>query len=694
MTLLAAAAWTLVLTPLMPQDPAAPNEERFVSDVRQLTFEGRRAGEGYFDRNGKQLVFQSEREPGNPWYQIYVLDLETGESERISPGMGKTTCSWLHPDGKRVLFASTHLDPQSVALQEEENAFRASGKERRYAWDYDEHFDLFAFDRTTQQTQRVTAERGYDAEGSYSPDGEWIAWSSNRHAYATELDPAERERLAKDPAYFLDLYLMRTDGSELRRLTEVAGYDGGPFFSPDGKAICFRRFSPDGTTAEIYTMDLKSGVEKKLTALGAMSWAPYFHPSMEYLIFTTNRHGFANFELYIVDAEGRGEPVRITATPGFDGLPCFTPDGKGLAWTTNRTADQSSQIFLAQWNHAAAREALRATFTQNSSTQTALLRAVDLWQRLELAPPADGDGYLLRCRESKNACGAMGRLIGTSKDDRRSVWIGARAADANASQNADEWILSAVATQLREWQRSGKFAHEFDLCFVLWDGVLDSIDPKTLTGGDHIATYIDLSELHGGEASSLVIGGAGTSLAWKGLIERANVPVGLPLTVEEPPATSGFCAAFAARSIPTLTIHSRADNVGALDDEQRARYARLIALLARGAASGKEPIAFTKYERPAPKAGTARPSLGTIPDYAPAPVPGLKLSGVVEKGPAARAGIEAGDIVVELNGRSVKNIEDYAAALDALEVGKPITMVVLRGNAKLAVEVIPARKEG
>src|SRR5688572_20049297 len=108
------------------QDPAAPDEPRFLSNVRQLTFEGRRAGEGYFDRSGKQLVFQSEREPGNPWYQIYVLDLETSDLERISPGVGKTTCAWIHPDGTRVLFASTHLDPRSVELQEAENAFRAS----------------------------------------------------------------------------------------------------------------------------------------------------------------------------------------------------------------------------------------------------------------------------------------------------------------------------------------------------------------------------------------------------------------------------------------------------------------------------------------------------------------------------------------------------------------------------------------
>ena len=70
-----------------------------------------------------------------------------------------------------------------------------------------------------------------------------------------------------------------------RRLTNTPGYDGGPFFSPDGKKLCWRRFSEKGDTAEIITMDISSGEETQLTSIGALSWAPYFHPSGEYLIF-------------------------------------------------------------------------------------------------------------------------------------------------------------------------------------------------------------------------------------------------------------------------------------------------------------------------------------------------------------------------------------------------------------------------
>src|SRR3954463_3702770 len=108
-------------------------EARFLSDVRQLTFDGRRSGEGYFSPDGKALIFQSEREPGNPFYQIYLLNLESGDTHRVSPGIGKTTCAFFRPETDEVLFASTHLDPQARARQQAEIDFRAAGKQRRYA---------------------------------------------------------------------------------------------------------------------------------------------------------------------------------------------------------------------------------------------------------------------------------------------------------------------------------------------------------------------------------------------------------------------------------------------------------------------------------------------------------------------------------------------------------------------------------
>ena len=343
---------------VLPIFAVQADESTFLSNPRQLTFEGKRSGEGYFNADGTKMIFQSEREEGNPFYQIYLMDLETGDQERISPGIGKTTCAWIHPDGKRVMFASTHLDAEAKAKQKAELDERASGRVKKYSWDYDETYDLFEFNSADKTSKQLTTAKGYDAEGCYSPDGKHIVFASNRAAYDHELSKADAERLKIDKQYFMDLYVADADGNNANRLTDVPGYDGGPFFSHDGKRICWRRFDEKGMTAEVWTMASDGSDQHQVTKLGAMSWAPYFHPSGDYLIFTTNLQGFANFELYIADVAGKHEPVRITTTDGFDGLPVFSPDGKKLSWTSGRASGGQSQIFIADWNDAAARSAL------------------------------------------------------------------------------------------------------------------------------------------------------------------------------------------------------------------------------------------------------------------------------------------------------------------------------------------------
>ncbi len=165
------------------QQGTPPKESDFLSRIRRLTVEGRRAGEGYWGPDGQRLVFQSEREPGNPFYQIYLMDMTTGDASRVSPGLGKTTCSFINPETGDVLFGSTHHDPRSKQLQDEELKFRASGQERRYSWDYDPEMELYVRSAKTGMLRRLTNKRGYDAEASYSPDGQWIVFSSTRQAY-------------------------------------------------------------------------------------------------------------------------------------------------------------------------------------------------------------------------------------------------------------------------------------------------------------------------------------------------------------------------------------------------------------------------------------------------------------------------------------------------------------------------------
>ena len=337
----------------------AANEARFLTGARQLIFEGKRSGEGYFHPDGNLLIFQSEREEGNPFYQMYLLDLLSGETARVSPGMGKTTCGFFQPGTNRVLFASTHADPEALAKQKAELEFRASGKQRRYSWDYDATMDIYTANQDGTQLVNVTNSPGYDAEGSFSPDGKQIVFCSLRGAFPLDkLDAEKRARYEKDPAWFGDIYIMNADGSNVRRLTEAPGYDGGPFFSPDGTRIIWRHFDESGMIADVWTMKIDGTDKRRITDFKSMSWAPFYHPSGQYIIFTSNKLGFTNFELYIVDVAGEKEPVRVTYTDGFDGLPVFSPDGGRLCWTTGRTSDGKSQLFLAKWNHPAALKAL------------------------------------------------------------------------------------------------------------------------------------------------------------------------------------------------------------------------------------------------------------------------------------------------------------------------------------------------
>src|SRR5436189_3161608 len=191
-------------------------ENRFLSNGRQLVFEGKRSGEGYFSPDGKKLIFQSEREPANPFYQQYILDLESGETTRVSPGIGKTTCGFFQPGTDRILFASTHADPEAVAKQKTELEFRASGKQRRYSWDYDATFDIFSTKQDGSDPLNLTRSPGYDAEGSYSPDGKQIVFCSLRSAFPLEkLPAAQRDRYDKDASSFGDIYLMTAAGPNL-----------------------------------------------------------------------------------------------------------------------------------------------------------------------------------------------------------------------------------------------------------------------------------------------------------------------------------------------------------------------------------------------------------------------------------------------------------------------------------------------
>src|SRR5262249_14619364 len=196
-------------------------EAEHLTNIRQVTKDFARAGEGYFSPDGKQIIFQAEeKDTGNPFYQIFVMDLASGKYRCVSPGVGKTTCAFFRPDGKKIIFASSHLDPEARShyaaeykLREEE---KATKKRRRYVWDFDPHMDIFEANPDGTALKRLTDAPGYDAEGSYSPDGKQIVFCSNRSGPKN-----------------LELYIMDADGKNVRQLTKAPGcYNGGPVLSP------------------------------------------------------------------------------------------------------------------------------------------------------------------------------------------------------------------------------------------------------------------------------------------------------------------------------------------------------------------------------------------------------------------------------------------------------------------------------
>jgi Tol biopolymer transport system component len=336
-----------------PSSRAATIESKYLENVRQVTSGMVKAGEGYFAPDGQSIIYQAVP-AGYPFYQIYMQQLNDGEPKRVSTGRGRTTCAYFHPSGKSILFASSHLDPNlsqtEEKAREQQEADRKSGARRRYNWDFDPYMDIFTANLDGTHLQPLTTTHGYDAEGAYSKDGKLIAFCSDRDG---------------DP----DIYTMNADGTGVRQLTNQPGYDGGPFISPDQRFVIFRSDRKKEGFLQIHAIGIDGKNDVALTDNEGVNWAPYWHPTVPWIIWTAADHSNPkarpNYDLWLMKYEAHGgriakvgAPIRITDHASADVLPVFSPDGKKLMWTSNRTQDGESQLFLADFNLTSVEAAL------------------------------------------------------------------------------------------------------------------------------------------------------------------------------------------------------------------------------------------------------------------------------------------------------------------------------------------------
>ena len=324
-----------------PEPASVEVQEKHLRNVRQLTFGGENA-EAYWSADGKQLILQSTRD-SLQCDQIFVMNADGSAPRRVSTGKGRTTCSYFFPDGKRILYASTHLAAAECPPPPDHS--------QGYIWMLYPGFEIFSAKLDGSDLVRLTNHDGYDAEATIAPDGSRIIFTSKREGD-------------------LDLYTMKPDGSDVRRITDELGYDGGAFFSPDSKRIVWRASRPSSEEEryayhsllaqdairpgklEIYVANADGSDARPITDNGAANFCPFFFPDGVRIIFASNMADpkGRNFDLWMIRHDGTGIE-QVTFDPTFDGFPMFSPDGKRLVFASNRNAKARGEtnIFVADW---------------------------------------------------------------------------------------------------------------------------------------------------------------------------------------------------------------------------------------------------------------------------------------------------------------------------------------------------------
>src|SRR5215471_19149873 len=249
-----------------------------LSDFQQLTHGGQNA-EAYWAPDGKRIIFQSTRPPYD-CDQIFIMNADGSNPHLVSTGKGRTTCAYFLADNKHIVYASTHLAGDACPAPPD----RSKG----YVWGVFAGYDIFLATDTGEIQKRLTDAPGYDAEAT-------VNWKTGTVVYTS--------LASKD----LDLWTMKTDGSEKKQITKTEGYDGGAVLSRDGKKLVWRANYPkdaaamgkyrellsDNLTApmkmEIMVADADGKNARAITNFGCASFAPTFTPDGKKILFASNK---------------------------------------------------------------------------------------------------------------------------------------------------------------------------------------------------------------------------------------------------------------------------------------------------------------------------------------------------------------------------------------------------------------------
>lgn len=328
--------------PENPDEAVASDTGQFLSNIRQLTFGGQNA-EAYWSPDGSKLVFQSTRDEAS-CDQIYVMNADGSDQRMVSTGKGVTTCGYFLPDGKSIVYASTHLSGEGCPPRPD----RSKG----YVWPVHAGYDIFRTDLSGSEPVRLTETDGYDAEAT-------VNWKQGKIVYTS--------MAAGD----LDLWSMDLDGSSKTRLSTTFGYDGGAFYSADGEMLVLRANHPAAGEAsdtyadllaqnltapmkmEIFVGDADGSGMRQLTEFGCASFAPQFTPDGEHIIFSSNKNNCDSreFDLFLIRTDG-SDLRQVTDFGGFTSFAEFSPDGSQLVFSSDRDAKSRYEfnIFVADWS--------------------------------------------------------------------------------------------------------------------------------------------------------------------------------------------------------------------------------------------------------------------------------------------------------------------------------------------------------